>query len=177
MRPLLKRATRTSPFSRDHLPRLAYRPSRAISSRVRSRSSPRRLKIAGASGAHTTGHNELQTGTYRSVFAQTVESARRLGSAVGRGGYARATKNHCLRELPSVTVAVSPSRPGHAVTVEYRVNGGPVRQAMACPCRALNNRTRACFARSCQGNQAGWSISCRCSASPASRSRPVYRVG
>jgi hypothetical protein len=30
----------------------------------------------------------------------------------------------------SVTVAVSPVRPGHAVTVEYRVNGGPVRQAV-----------------------------------------------
>ena len=30
----------------------------------------------------------------------------------------------------SVTVAVSPVRPGHAVTVEYRVNGGPVRQAI-----------------------------------------------
>ena len=32
-----------------------------------------------------------------------------------------------------VTVAVSPVRPGHAVTVEYRVNGGPVRQAIALP--------------------------------------------
>jgi len=31
----------------------------------------------------------------------------------------------------SVTVAVSPVRPGHAVTVDYRVNGGPVRQAVA----------------------------------------------
>jgi hypothetical protein len=30
----------------------------------------------------------------------------------------------------SVTVAVSPVRPGHAVTVEYRVNGGPVREAI-----------------------------------------------
>jgi len=30
----------------------------------------------------------------------------------------------------SVTVAVSPVQPGHAVTVEYRVNGGPVRQAV-----------------------------------------------
>jgi Protein of unknown function (DUF3237) len=30
----------------------------------------------------------------------------------------------------SVTVAVSPVRPGHAITVEYRVNGGPVRQAI-----------------------------------------------
>ena len=33
----------------------------------------------------------------------------------------------------SVTVAVSPVRPGHAVTVEYRVNGGPVRQAIGLP--------------------------------------------
>jgi hypothetical protein len=29
-----------------------------------------------------------------------------------------------------VAVAVSPVRPGHAVTVEYRLNGGPVRQAI-----------------------------------------------
>jgi hypothetical protein len=32
-----------------------------------------------------------------------------------------------------VTVAVSPVRPGQVVTVEYRVNGGPIRQAMALP--------------------------------------------
>jgi hypothetical protein len=30
----------------------------------------------------------------------------------------------------AVTIAVSPVRPGHAVTVEYRVNGGPVREAI-----------------------------------------------
>ena len=36
--------------------------------------------------------------------------------------------------LPTpVTVAVSPPRPGHVVAVEYRTNGGPVRQAMALP--------------------------------------------
>ena len=29
-----------------------------------------------------------------------------------------------------IAVAVSPMRPGHAVTVEYRVNGGPVREAV-----------------------------------------------
>jgi hypothetical protein len=34
---------------------------------------------------------------------------------------------------PPVTVAVSPTRPGHTVIVEYRVNGGPVRQAIAVP--------------------------------------------
>jgi Protein of unknown function (DUF3237) len=32
-----------------------------------------------------------------------------------------------------VTIAVSPVRPGHAVTVEYRVNGGPVREAIGLP--------------------------------------------
>jgi Protein of unknown function (DUF3237) len=32
-----------------------------------------------------------------------------------------------------VTVAVSPVRPGHAVTVEYRVNGGTIRQAIGQP--------------------------------------------
>src|ERR1700747_1535072 len=30
----------------------------------------------------------------------------------------------------SIAVAVSPVRPGHAVTVESRINGGPVRQAI-----------------------------------------------
>ena len=30
-------------------------------------------------------------------------------------------------------VAVSPVRPGHAVTVDYRVNEGPVRQAIGLP--------------------------------------------
>ena len=29
-----------------------------------------------------------------------------------------------------IAVAVSPMRPGHAVTVEYRLNGGPIRQAI-----------------------------------------------
>ncbi len=32
-----------------------------------------------------------------------------------------------------VTVAVSPVRPGHVVTLDYRVNGGPIRQATATP--------------------------------------------
>jgi hypothetical protein len=33
----------------------------------------------------------------------------------------------------SIAIAVSPVRPGHVVTVEYRVNGGPVREAAAQP--------------------------------------------
>jgi Protein of unknown function (DUF3237) len=33
----------------------------------------------------------------------------------------------------AVAVAVSPVRPGHAVTVDYQVNGGPVRQAVGLP--------------------------------------------
>lgn len=33
----------------------------------------------------------------------------------------------------STTIAVSPVRPGHTVTVEYRVNGGPVRETAAQP--------------------------------------------
>src|SRR5271169_4222789 len=32
-----------------------------------------------------------------------------------------------------ITIAVSPVRPGHAVTVEFRVNGGPVCEAAALP--------------------------------------------
>jgi|SRR5262245_1379768 len=39
----------------------------------------------------------------------------------------------------SVTVAVSPVRPGHAVTVEYRVNSGPVRQVIALSAPRANN--------------------------------------
>jgi hypothetical protein len=45
----------------------------------------------------------------------------------------------------SVTVAVSPVRSGHAVTVEYRVNGGPVRQAMALPVPGVNNANARLF--------------------------------
>lgn len=33
----------------------------------------------------------------------------------------------------SIAIGVSPVRPGHAVTVEYRVNGGPVRETAAQP--------------------------------------------
>ena len=45
-------------------------------------------------------------------------------------------------EVPvSVTVAVSPVRSDHAITVEYRVNGSPVRQAMALPVPGVNNAT------------------------------------
>jgi hypothetical protein len=42
----------------------------------------------------------------------------------------------------AVTVAVSPMRPGHAVAVEYRVNGGQVRQAMALPMPRADDRAR-----------------------------------
>ena len=42
-----------------------------------------------------------------------------------------------------ITVAVSPVRPGHAVTVEYRANGGPVRQAMALPVPGAHTTQRA----------------------------------
>lgn len=45
----------------------------------------------------------------------------------------------------SVTVAVSPARPRHAVTVEYRVNGGPVRQALALPVPGVNNANARLF--------------------------------
>jgi hypothetical protein len=42
-----------------------------------------------------------------------------------------------------IAVAVSPVQPGHAVTVEYRVNGGRVRQAIAVPePRVHNAKTR-----------------------------------
>jgi hypothetical protein len=44
---------------------------------------------------------------------------------------------------PCVTIAISPMRPGHAIAVEYRINGGPVREAMALlepPAQGLNAR-------------------------------------
>ena len=50
-----------------------------------------------------------------------------------------------------VTVAVSPVRPGHAVTVEYRVNGGPVRQAIGQP----EPRVHDLNARDISGGPAG----------------------
>ncbi len=39
----------------------------------------------------------------------------------------------------SVTVAVSPVRPGHAVSVDYRVNGGPIRQAIGLAAPAVHD--------------------------------------
>jgi hypothetical protein len=48
--------------------------------------------------------------------------------------------------LPApITVAVSPVRPGHAVAVEYRSNGGPVRQTIALPVPGLHNATARLF--------------------------------
>ena len=44
----------------------------------------------------------------------------------------------------SVTVAVSPVRPGHAIAVEYRVNGGPVRQAIGL-LRAARSRCKRAY--------------------------------
>jgi hypothetical protein len=46
---------------------------------------------------------------------------------------------------PPVTVAVAPMRPGHTVSVEYRVNGGPVRQAIALPDPPTSNPTGRLF--------------------------------
>jgi Protein of unknown function (DUF3237) len=45
----------------------------------------------------------------------------------------------------SVTVAVSPVRPGHAVTVEYRINGGPLRQSIGLPEPRANNANARTF--------------------------------
>jgi aerobic-type carbon monoxide dehydrogenase small subunit (CoxS/CutS family) len=55
----------------------------------------------------------------------------------------------------SVTVAVSPVRPGHAVAVEYRVNGGPVRQAMALPAPGTNNVQSRLFRALLPGQPSG----------------------
>ena len=45
----------------------------------------------------------------------------------------------------SVAVAVSPVRPGHAVTVDYQVNGGPVRQAIGLPEPRVHGTTGRVF--------------------------------
>jgi Protein of unknown function (DUF3237) len=55
----------------------------------------------------------------------------------------------------SVTVAVSPVRPGHAVAVEYRVNGGPVRQAMALPAPRTNDVQSRLFRALLPGQPSG----------------------
>ena len=73
-----------------------------------------------------------------------------------------------------VLAAVSPMRPGHSVAVEYRVDGGPVREAIGVlePHASMAPKP-GCFARLCRGNRTGWSSSCRCFVSPASQSPPV----
>ena len=52
---------------------------------------------------------------------------------MGRGGYARAPRTAFSGNPRIGHGTASPVRPGHAVTVEYRVNGGPVRQAIGKP--------------------------------------------
>jgi hypothetical protein len=60
------------------------------------------------------------------------------------------------RGLPApITVAVSPVRPGHAVTVEYRVNGGPVRQAMALPLPGAHHANARLFRALLPGQLSG----------------------
>jgi hypothetical protein len=88
-------------------------------------------------------HGELQTGGCRSALAQTVDAARtrRLGAAVG-GADTPVPPGVIAPGVPvSVTVAVSPVRSDHAITVEYRVNGSSVRQEMALPVPGVNNAT------------------------------------
>ena len=70
----------------------------------------------------------------------------------------------------SIPVAVSPVRPGHAVTVEYRINGGPVHQAIGLSEPRLTERTGVSFARSCRAYPTERWSSFLCCASPASRS-------
>ena len=55
----------------------------------------------------------------------------------------------------SVTVAVSPVRPGHAVTVEYRVNGGPVFQAIGQPVPRVHGTNGQVFRALLPGQSGG----------------------
>lgn len=54
-----------------------------------------------------------------------------------------------------VTVAVCPARPGHALTVEYRVNGGPVRQTTAVPVPGMHHANSRLFRALLPGHPAG----------------------
>ena len=54
-----------------------------------------------------------------------------------------------------ITVAVSPVRPGHAVTVEYRANGGPIRQAMALPLPGAHTTNERLFRALLPGQPSG----------------------
>jgi uncharacterized protein DUF3237 len=58
-------------------------------------------------------------------------------------------------DTASITVAVSPVRPGHAVTVEYRVNGGPVRQAIGLPEPRVHDTNVRIFRAVLPGQPAG----------------------
>jgi hypothetical protein len=54
-----------------------------------------------------------------------------------------------------IKVAVSPVRPGHAVTVEYRANGGPVRQVIAVPEPRVQNANGHIFRALLPGQPSG----------------------
>jgi hypothetical protein len=54
-----------------------------------------------------------------------------------------------------VTVAVSPVRQGHAVVVEYRVDGGPVRQVNAVPGPRAGNTNARTFRATLPGQRSG----------------------
>jgi hypothetical protein len=58
--------------------------------------------------------------------------------------------------LPTpITVAVSPVRPGHTVAVEYRSNGGPVRQTIAVPVPGPHNAPARLFRALLPGQPSG----------------------
>ena len=82
----------------------------------------------------------------------------------------------------SVIVAVSPVRPGYSVAVEHRVNGGPVRQAIAAP-EFRADRSNALIFRALLPGQPSGTVEflpvlrfAGQSISPASASRPSARA-
>ena len=116
-------------------------------------------------GAHTK--RLVPAGSHRGkrATARCCGGARRI-----RPGHHRSFR----RELPASSRWRSPRR-GRVMPSRWNTASTEARPAGDGSARAAEStmRTRACFARSCRGNQAGWSSSCRCSASPASRSRPA----
>ena len=134
-----------------------------VSSSVRTATSSQRLRNKGVPAGETAPMPSMQRARDGSVLRWGEADMLSPPAVIPSGTPA------------TVAIAVSPVRPSHAVTVDYRVNGGLVRQAVGLSEPRGQMRTGACFGRCCRGNPTERSSSCRCSASPASRSLPASR--
>src|SRR5271156_4824505 len=89
----------------------------------------------GSSGAMTLSRLGREADDVPAGRASAGSSVRfaRDGSRMWWGGEDTPGPPAVLPEgsVAHLTVAVSPSRPGHSVTIDYRVNGGPLRETAA----------------------------------------------